>query len=423
MKDKKDEQDTKSAPELWRTAFLYAFASFAFAAVAGLIYATGFLVEFTFLDSLGIKSPNSETSQAKYIYIGLLCLQFPLSAFLLNFGVRKMRQLLTDHHLPKTEEERKKYKTGRDMEIAAMKEARRTDMWPRKTTTLLLLLFLFAFYVLIAFTRPGMGSFHENKPLYFFLFVVSFLGIRVARGAERIISRLRSRSKWVDDLFNSDKDEHYWGELARRTILVSAAAITVWVFWNLWGLLGWMLWSGGYLYLGLAYLAAIMARWAVGLQRSGYIQGIRAPAICASLGVSLALLYFAVVSFSYTFYRYIPTNRGGGDYTLEKSVILSFDPQFSNAVPSQVIGTNLQSKAVIVLHESPNWLHVAIPFVLTNATAAVTNGPVQWRESGPNNKPKLLFAIKREAIVGTSQCTEANLIYQVYSPNEVPRIQ
>ena len=50
------------------------------AITAGLFYATGFLVEFTFFNSIGIKDAGSDVFKAKYIYVGILALILPLTA-------------------------------------------------------------------------------------------------------------------------------------------------------------------------------------------------------------------------------------------------------------------------------------------------------------------------------------------------------
>ena len=57
-----------------------------FAAIAGLIYATGFLVDYTFQNSLGIRSSVIDSFKGKYIYTGFLCLQFPATAVVMLFG-------------------------------------------------------------------------------------------------------------------------------------------------------------------------------------------------------------------------------------------------------------------------------------------------------------------------------------------------
>ncbi|MGO9085753.1 MAG: hypothetical protein ACLQBK_11040 [Candidatus Sulfotelmatobacter sp.] len=48
-----------------------------FLAVAGLIYATGFLVVFTFFARLGIREAGTEFFKVKYVHVGILCLIIP----------------------------------------------------------------------------------------------------------------------------------------------------------------------------------------------------------------------------------------------------------------------------------------------------------------------------------------------------------
>jgi hypothetical protein len=49
-----------------------------FLAVAALIYATGFLVVFTFFAALGIREAGTEFFKVKYVHVGILCLIIPV---------------------------------------------------------------------------------------------------------------------------------------------------------------------------------------------------------------------------------------------------------------------------------------------------------------------------------------------------------
>ncbi len=57
-----------------------------FAIIAALIYATGFLIEFTFFESLGVRGAASDIFKARYIHIGILFLQFPASIVALTLS-------------------------------------------------------------------------------------------------------------------------------------------------------------------------------------------------------------------------------------------------------------------------------------------------------------------------------------------------
>ena len=63
-----------------------------FAIFATLVYAAGFVIEFTFFNSMGIKESVSEIFKAKYIYIGLLCIQLPISMGVVIIGYFRIKR-------------------------------------------------------------------------------------------------------------------------------------------------------------------------------------------------------------------------------------------------------------------------------------------------------------------------------------------
>jgi hypothetical protein len=121
-----------------------------FAAIAGLIYATGFLIEFTFLNSLGVSDAGTDVFKAKYIYVGLLCLQLPVSAGALILGFLRMKRQ------------------------AAITRGKSDDKYVAAYTPSLIsmLVMVGTFYLLIAFSRSGMGAFHDYQIAVGSLFAV-----------------------------------------------------------------------------------------------------------------------------------------------------------------------------------------------------------------------------------------------------------
>ena len=118
-----------------------------FAAAAGLVYAVGFLVEFTFMNSLGITDNLIEPFKAKYIYIGFLCLQYPASMILMLLCLLKLRRGITRNingssRTPSTEESIRLSVYGPSASLFAI--------------------FLTAFYLLIAFARHDALTTHTH---------------------------------------------------------------------------------------------------------------------------------------------------------------------------------------------------------------------------------------------------------------------
>jgi hypothetical protein len=47
-----------------------------FLAVAAFVYATGFLVVFTYFESFGVREAGGDFFRVKYVHVGILCLLF-----------------------------------------------------------------------------------------------------------------------------------------------------------------------------------------------------------------------------------------------------------------------------------------------------------------------------------------------------------
>jgi hypothetical protein len=58
-----------------------------FLAVVGILYGTGFLTSFTFLERFGIRETGSEVLKLKYIYVGILYFLFPITVMLPAFAL------------------------------------------------------------------------------------------------------------------------------------------------------------------------------------------------------------------------------------------------------------------------------------------------------------------------------------------------
>lgn len=118
------------------------------------------------------------------------------------------------------------------------------------------------------------------------------------------------------------------------------------------------------------------------------------PAVAVLVGCFvISLYYFDVLAFSYGVYGYIPTFKGGGDYSespdsvvyfrdnYDSSALKSIDPELIDGAPS------LRSKRLKIIHESPMTVYVAI--------SDDAGGPLEWRRG---TKVPEVFAIRRESI-------------------------
>jgi hypothetical protein len=125
-----------------------------FAAVAGLVYAVGFFVEFTFMNSMGVKDSLTEPFKAKHIYIGILCLLYPGSVVGVLLALLRIGFSKSD---------------GSDPELSVRKK-----LYP--PTCVLFLFFLTAFYILVGIGRPD--TFAQHDICFGTLFLLAILSAR-----------------------------------------------------------------------------------------------------------------------------------------------------------------------------------------------------------------------------------------------------
>ncbi len=362
----------------WRTVPYW------FAALAGFVYGTGFLVDYTFLGSMGVKDPMTEIVKARHIYVGLLCLQFPVSLAVVVLGfIRYSRKVRTN---PSSGE----------------------GVKPSLTSILTVIVLLFAFYMLIGFSRAK-SSYSEHQVAVFVLFLMSITGLILARGIEVFLNEARAKYQAIDELFASIPSWVNPLTLIRRIIFLTVLGLTIYIFWHLWPLIGEILWEGAYLYVGLIAMVIVIL-WRIDTRSESFSRmGLRATMVGITLALSLAFLYFAILVFAARIYPYIPAGRGGGDYTTETPSVLFFDAKFKDALPRDVIDDSsdtLRSKPLYILRDTSEAVFVAVPVSENKERNIHENGPPQWRRLGRENKPQALFAIKREAILATQYKNE-----------------
>jgi hypothetical protein len=357
-----------------------------FAVLAGLFYATGFLIEFTFLNSMGIQESVIEVFKAKYIYVGLLCLQLPVGIGVLVIGYFRLRRQI------KTGVNRKAY----------------------LPTVLLIINLLIAFYFLITFCDPDF--FHKNEILIGVLFGSITIGIALVREIEDW-SRDEKRMRIVkEDPFHNISKLHkengyafvfkrfaYWFVVVslnsitdkvwkriRWGILIVSVVLTTWIFEPLVPLFWQMLEQGAWLFLVTVFVAGVMIWWI----ESKNIRGTRLAMV---LMLPAMFAYLSVIVFAYRIYPYIAVERGGGDFSRrDQTFVLFFDKQLTGSVPQEILSlsTNFQSKPLTVLDETPDTFFVS--------TETSHEAHVRWRKLGVTNKPAKVFAIKSKVVTGVA---------------------
>jgi hypothetical protein len=387
-----------------------------FAALAGLIYAAGFLIEFSFMNSLGVEDSLVESIKAKHIYIGVLCLFFPVSVILIVLAISRLRRNLR--------------------QTTRLDDKLRYRMYI--PNSILFTIFLAAFYGLIGIARPS--TFSEHEVAFGLLFLLALLSPSIVHLSQLRILRLieeHAKANPTDDreleqtLANRVQDVHD-GQLARELIArvrdfdakrnkdaksidlnaLGRKALFEWnfavlllygivivafylisrIFWDLGADIREMLSEGGYLHYCLLALAGFLAwRGDVSRQRQRLTSPeSRTPGALMNGILITALVYLSVLFFASRVYCYIPVYKGGGDFTTESPSIIHFDPQAVNSLPAELLAAGAQSKPLFIIHQNSDMFFLALP--------TQTNNPRTWRHVGHTNKPERIFVVQRKTV-------------------------
>lgn len=105
------------------------------------------------------------------------------------------------------------------------------------------------------------------------------------------------------------------------------------------------------------------------------------------------LLYFSVLIFARSIYPYIPYAKGGGNYSMNRSVLISFNA--GAAIPPPLIAKN-QSNSLIILNENNNFIFFADRFD--------AGGPSGWRDT--TNRPTV-YKIPHDEIASITYISSA----------------
>ena len=120
--------------------------------------------------------------------------------------------------------------------------------------------------------------------------------------------------------------------------------------------------DGGYFYLlfvGLAFVMLFFLQWFL----PKFAKYKRVGALFAmNLSISLSFLYLSTLAYAYHMYPYLPTNRGGGDYSADPRVcILTFGSESIGSIPADLVeADSLQSLPLTVLEDTSDAMFVTL---------------------------------------------------------------
>jgi hypothetical protein len=339
-----------------------------FLAVAGLIYATGFLVVFTFFARLGIREAGTEFFKVKYVHVGILCLIIPALTAISIYALSYMSRI---------EVEKKNQGLVADIHISL----------PSVVLTLNL---IGTFYMYVMFSPPG--YFRTRAHLIPLIFGITLFGLTAVQQLTRkgfvvFIGRSADKVRRI-----SVKPETIGSAL--RWILCLAVV----VFLDRYSFRGlghdlWEMFSGnmhvtnggGYVFLAFV-LVMLFLFWRVSRRSRMIVDHKLKVALWASgLSLMFATFYICVLSFSYSVYPYIPAERGGGSYVDSSEVVLTFQGS-PGVLPVDLLESGSKSKPLLIIEETSTSVYVANP--------KDAGGPVEWRRGG---RPDVI-AIRREIV-------------------------
>jgi len=346
----------------------------------GMLYASGFLTTFTFLERFDLREMGADAFRLKYIYVGILYFLFPVTIAvpLLALLVLKRRAI-----------------KAREEQAIAARIAPPAEDADKHSTPLLRIPFpsimavfnmLLMFYVVTLFSP--LGAVRQSRSWVLFALMCATLagalGLRAledhslskfsVRKKPQTLHRLCKKSRrcrrlllWVLLLGLAE-----WNWFRRRSSSLRWLLLLL-LLWldrklthGLWADLNRMFFppNGGLYYYGLIILALFVAQRLYTRVRQYRLSAIRGPFIVLGTGVLASLFFFSVLSFASRVYPYIPVGKGGGDYQKAGLIILHFTRDSKPQLPEEIIDVSeeeIVSVPLILIEETSSVLYAAIP--------------------------------------------------------------
>ena len=313
-------------------------------AAGSVIYATGFLVVLTHLDTLGITESGADFFKLRYLHVGILCLApivIALGVYYAIFLLWRSRGMKQEVSTPE--------------EGAVGKEGRAVGQFPSLPGILVLVVLLIVFFIVITLTPAGF--LRERFPLFLSIFVLTTLGLAVSN---KLVPKWLTAAAgvvfhscaWVYRAVTHDRNARI-PESALTSVRGWVASVVVPLF--KWFLvcadvfLAWlclrdvrevkvMLYPSAWFYaLSVTCFLFFFCRvhflqdqhkGSAGLRR-----GLWALAACI-----LGPLYFIIVTaFAYSVFTAIPASRGGACLSDSSPVVLFWDSRVTAGVPAALL--------------------------------------------------------------------------------------
>ena len=331
-----------------------------FFVVAAAIYATGFLIIFTFFRfELGISSAGAEFFKVQYIYVGSLFLIMSaiLIAPIVVLSLQKQTRNLQD--------------SNGDLVAITL------------PTVLMVFVLLFSFYIFAMFAPPGFGSRPSNWIWIILEFMITVFGALSIQYIQNYLAR------WG---LNREKSLNIYN-IMNYVLFFLVLAIAVYLFYDIFDTLATVIWPGGAFFSGFLVLEYIVIKRIVHrhLQLSDSL--IRLKLWTTGLTVFGVIYFLRVLVFATLIFPYIPFEKGGGYYKYSKSVVMVaasnsremfYEPMIAGQANDVIWTVPLK-----LVHETDKSYFVADP--------AQKEGPEKW--GGFRAQPPEILEISRTAIL------------------------
>jgi hypothetical protein len=338
-----------------------------FLAVAALIYATGFLVVFTFFAALGIREAGTEFFKVKYVHVGILCLIIPV---LVGMPTYSFFYLLSRN-------------THKD------EDARRVaELFAYLPSGILTLNMFVAFYLFAMFYSPTYQP--TSRYTIAIIFVATIIGlgaIQAIQGFEFFIGEQPGSNSQVS------VPSHAIRSLIRWVLcFIVIGPIDYYAFrgfrQDLWEMFSGNMRSagGGYIFiLFVLLIVSLLWRTNRGCRRFTD-EKLKMATWAAAFPFIFTAFYLSILSFATSVYPYIPAERGGGSYVNTSPVVLIFRTS-PVGVPGDLMEEGLRSKPLLIIDETSSSIYVADP--------GYAGGPFEWRR---RRRLPTVIGVKRDEV-------------------------
>ncbi len=337
-----------------------------FLAIAAVVYASGFLVVFTFQGMWGLQAAGLEFFRIKYLHAGFLCNLPLLIVGVPIYGTLRIRQLGSQT-----------YRGAPELPVT----------WTTAIAFVNYLVFLYGVYMFVP-RKHIEGHFGAFAMPYIFCFIIAMVIVQIAEqlahadvktsGAKTILQRItlwihkdEGREKTVLKTIRGTRYALFWFSVAANIYALIEGRT---LFWEAFGGRGRTSHSGMWVFL-LFMLAGGLMLWRLDARDSELKEAekphhhshlaLRSHLWVTGLSTTLAFYCLYVLAFAYTVYPYIPAERGGASYVDSPSVSVSILKTAQQTIPSGLSGDCSKGVCLlpllVIVEETPSYLYVANP--------------------------------------------------------------